>query len=110
MSDVKAGARLTWCRVADADALTDGAVKKVAAGDKTIALTRVDGKYGALDNACPHMGGPLGEGTIEYGVLVCPWHGREYNPLTGECASHAEHVATFPVEVREDGIYVGIES
>lgn len=109
MSDTDASTDLNWCRVADADELTDGSVKKVTAGDKTIALTRVDGKYGALDNTCPHMGGPLGEGTIEYGVLVCPWHGREYNPLTGECESHAEAVASFPVEVRDDGIYVGIE-
>ena len=44
------------------------------------------GRYGALDNHCPHQGGPLGEGTIENGLLRCPWHGFDYCPLTGAVA------------------------
>ena len=37
----------------------------------------------ALENRCPHQGGPLGEGSIENGWLRCPWHGYDYDPLTG---------------------------
>jgi hypothetical protein len=36
---------------------------------------------GALENRCPHQGGPLGEGSIENGWLRCPWHGYDYDPL-----------------------------
>lgn len=100
----KAG--INWYRVADVDELAEGTVKKVIAGERTIALTHFEGKYGALDSTCPHMGGPLAEGTIDFGMLICPWHGREYHPLTGECETHGDAVTTFPVEVRDDGIYV----
>ncbi|MGO9898199.1 MAG: Rieske (2Fe-2S) protein [Solirubrobacteraceae bacterium] len=34
-----------------------------------------------MSNRCPHQGGPLGEGSIETGMLRCPWHGHDYCPL-----------------------------
>jgi nitrite reductase/ring-hydroxylating ferredoxin subunit len=96
----------TWHRVADADELPDDGVKMVNVNGKLIALTRFEGRYGALDNTCPHAGGPLGQGCIEFGVLVCPWHGREFHPLTGVGRGHAGRVPTYPVEERDDGVYV----
>jgi nitrite reductase/ring-hydroxylating ferredoxin subunit len=102
--------QLTWHRVADLDELEEGRVRTVVAGPKSIALTHYDGRYGALDNHCPHQGGPLGEGTIENGLLRCPWHGFDYCPLTGAPpGDYADTVLTYPVEVRDDGIYVGLE-
>ncbi len=74
---------LEWHRVADLDELADGRVATVLAGHLGVALTRCGGRYGALDNHCPHQGGPLGEGSIEKGWLRCPWHGYDYDPLTG---------------------------
>ena len=101
---------LTWHRVAGLDELDEGRVRTVVAGPKSIALTHYDGRYGALDNHCPHQGGPLGEGTIENGLLRCPWHGFDYCPLTGAPpGDFADTVVTYPVEVRDDGIYVGVE-
>ena len=55
---------LRWYRIADLDELPEGRVKTVAAGTQSLALTHVDGEYAALDNHCPHQGGPLGEGSI----------------------------------------------
>jgi len=98
---------LIWHRVAAAEELPEGRVKTVSAGRHTFALTHFEGKYAALSNRCPHQGGPLGEGTIEKGMLRCPWHGYDYCPLTGESA-FGDSVATFAVEQREDGIYVGV--
>ena len=101
---------LIWYRVADLDELPEGRVMTAVAGAKTLALTHVDGRYAALDNACPHQGGPLGEGSIENGWLRCPWHGWDFNPCTGKSPGEFEDgVATFPVEIREDGVYVGLE-
>ncbi len=101
---------LSWHRVAGLDELGEGRVRTVVAGPKSIALTHHDGQYGALDNHCPHQGGPLGEGTIENGLLRCPWHGFDYCPLTGAPpGDFADTVATYPIEIRDDGIYVGIE-
>jgi len=70
-------------------------------------MTHHQGKYAALDNKCPHQGGPLGEGSIENGLLRCPWHGWDYDPLTGKAPGFDDGVETYPVEVRDDGIYVG---
>ncbi len=100
---------LVWHKVAALDELDDGRVKTVAAGHKSLVLTRYDGHYGALDNRCPHQGGPLGEGSIEKGWLRCPWHGYDYSPLTGTPPpGFTDGPSCFPVEVRDDGVYVGV--
>ena len=100
---------LVWHKVADLDELPEGRVKTVVAGRKSLALTHHDGAYGALDNHCPHQGGPLGEGSIEKGWLRCPWHGYDYSPLTGTPPpGFADAPACFPVEVRADGVYVAL--
>lgn len=100
---------LVWHRVADADDLDDGRVRTVQAGHRSIALTRVGGRYGALDNRCPHQGGPLGEGSIEKGLLRCPWHGYDYDPLTGSPPPpFTDAPPCFAVEVRDGGVYVGL--
>ncbi len=102
--------KLRWYRVAAADELPEGRVKTVVAGHKSLALTHYEGKLNALDNACPHQGGPLGEGSIENGWLRCPWHGWDFHPCSGDSpGGHDDGVATFPVEVRDDGVYVGLE-
>jgi len=101
------GEALTWHRVAGPGELPDGRVKTVSAGHHTFALVHFEGQFAALSNRCPHQGGPLGEGTIEKGMLRCPWHGYDYCPLTGE-SPFGDSVATFPVEQRGDGIYVGV--
>ena len=62
----------------------------------------------ALDNHCPHQGGPLGEGSIENGVLRCPWHGWDYHPCSGKVPGYDDGVEPYEVEERDDGIYVGV--
>jgi pyruvate oxidase len=102
---------VVWHKVAEVDELEDGRVKTVLAGHKALALTRVGVSYGAIDNHCPHQGGPLGEGSIEKGWLRCPWHGYDYDPLTGTPPpGFADAPACFPLEVRDDGIYVAVEA
>ncbi len=79
----KPAEQLSWHRVASLDELPEGRVKTVSldegAKEKSICLTHHKGQYAALDNHCPHQGGPLGEGSIEKGWLRCPWHGWDGN-------------------------------
>jgi nitrite reductase/ring-hydroxylating ferredoxin subunit len=80
--------QLDWYRVADVDELPPGRVKTVTAGTVSLALTNIDGNFTAMNYACPHQGGPLGEGSIEIGTdgqcwLRCPWHGWDFDPQTG---------------------------
>ena len=109
--------QLDWYRVADVDELPAGRVKTVTAGVHTMALTHIDGEFTAMDNRCPHQGGPLGEGSVEIGKdgqcwLRCPWHGWDFDPKTGRPpGGHEDSGQTlYPTEVREDGIYVGLEA
>ncbi len=99
---------IEWYKALSHGELPEGRVTAVNCGDTTVAITHHEGEYAALDNNCPHQGGPLGEGSIETGWLRCPWHGWDFDPLTGETPGpHDDCVETFPVEEREDGIYVG---
>jgi thiamine pyrophosphate-dependent acetolactate synthase large subunit-like protein/nitrite reductase/ring-hydroxylating ferredoxin subunit len=85
----------------------EGRVMTATVEGRSIALTRCGGRVGALDNHCPHQGGPLGEGSIEGGLLRCPWHGYDYDPLTGKPpAGFSDAVPAFPVDERGDGTYV----
>ncbi len=99
---------LTWLKVLELDELEEGRVTSVTCDHKTLCLTRYKDQYGALDNKCPHQGGPLGEGSIENGLLRCPWHGWDYDPISGKAPGYDDGVETFPVESRKDGIYVGL--
>ncbi len=100
--------KLAWEKVLDLEELPDGRVKPVTCHHRTVCMSRFEGKYAALDNACPHQGGPLGEGSIEDGWLRCPWHGWDFHPLTGNSpGGHDDGVDTFEVDVRDDGVYVG---
>lgn len=106
MTDLSA---LVWHRVASLTDLGEGRVMTVQADHTSIALTRFDGRVGALHNKCPHQGGPLGEGSIEKGWLRCPWHGYDYDPITGTPPpGFADKPASFAVDVRGDEIYVGL--
>src|SRR5215467_13233785 len=101
--------RTTWHKVAERDDLPPGRVRTVVAGRRSLVLTRVGDDFGALDNRCPHQGGPLGEGSIEKGWLRCPWHGYDYDPLTGQPPEgFTDAPASYPVQERDDGVWVQV--
>ncbi len=108
--------KLHWHKVATLNELPEGRVKTVTAGTKSMALTHINGNYTAMDNHCPHQGGPLGEGSIEIGKdgkcwLRCPWHGWDFDPQTGRPPGGHEDSGQklYSVESRDDGIYLGLE-
>jgi thiamine pyrophosphate-dependent acetolactate synthase large subunit-like protein/nitrite reductase/ring-hydroxylating ferredoxin subunit len=93
-------------KILDPGELPEGRVTTVTIGHHTLAVTNHEGSFGCLDNKCPHQGGPLGEGSIEGGHLRCPWHGYDYDPITGEPPPpFGDAPACYEVEVRDDGVY-----
>lgn len=107
--DRESGERLAWHRVLASDQLPEGRVRTGTAGTRAVALTHFEGHYAALDNRCPHQGGPLGEGTIERGLLRCPWHGYDYHPTSGQPPpGFTDCVRSYPVEVHEGDIWVAV--
>lgn len=102
---------LIWHKVLDnKDDLPEGRVMTVTAGHKGICLTHFEGNYAALDNRCPHQGGPLGEGSIENGMLRCPWHGWDYHPCTGNSpGGFDDGVDAYEIKEKDGAIFVGLE-
>jgi nitrite reductase/ring-hydroxylating ferredoxin subunit/uncharacterized membrane protein len=67
-----------FTHAADSAALADNAMIRGHAGDADVLLARQHGRVCALVHSCAHMGGPLSEGTLKDGSVVCPWHGSEF--------------------------------
>ena len=77
------------------------------AGKIGIALCNVGGTVYALDNCCPHAGGPLGEGVLDGECVECPWHGWRYNVKTGERPENPEiKVNRYEVQIEGDTIKI----
>ena len=98
-----------FVKVADLDELAEGKPRAVRVEGQSIALFKHNGSIYATDNQCPHMGYPLTRGRVRGGVLTCDWHGWSYDMGGGGCfTGGCDDLATFPVEVREDEIYIDI--
>lgn len=107
---------LNWIGVGRVDDLPEGRVKTVTAGTVSICLSHFQGQWAAMDNHCPHQRGPLGEGSIEEGIegkcwIRCPWHGWDFDPLTGKPPGGHEDSGQkiFPLDIRDGEIFVGLE-
>jgi nitrite reductase (NADH) small subunit len=94
-------------KVAEAGEVSEGQGRVVEAEGRTLALFNVEGHLYALDNACAHRGGPLGEGDLEGRLVVCPWHAWRWDVTTGSNANNpAVKIACYPVRAESDGVYV----
>lgn len=97
-----------WVKLcARAELPVEGKAKEFAAGGKTLCVAVRGGRPMALDNVCPHRGGPLADGTIEGGKIVCPWHQWEFDLATGAATHTRERKATvYAVRVEGDEVLV----
>ena len=99
----------SWYRVGPKDMLALNRLTTVQAGHKTLCISKTEKGYGAICNKCSHQGGPLGDGYIENGYIMCPWHAYEFDPIDGKPpGGYDDGVEAFEVEEREDGIYVKV--
>lgn len=75
---------------------------------REIVLVRYDGELRALENRCPHTGGPLALGRCADGAISCPWHGARFDLKTGDCLSgpSPRGVQTLEVRVADGRIFV----
>lgn len=86
-------------------------IKKVKAGSKSICLVGFEGKLYATSAKCPHAGADMSEGLCVRKMIVCPYHRYTYNLETGKGGEgQNDFIETYPVEVRVDGVFVGVAS
>ncbi|MFO1519024.1 MAG: Rieske 2Fe-2S domain-containing protein [bacterium] len=76
---------------------------------KSIALFNVAGDYYAINNLCPHRGGPLGEGELDGCLVTCPWHAWQFDVKAGCNADNPEEkIVKYNVKVEGDDVLVEI--
>jgi len=87
----------------------EGEAKEFETAGKTICVARVNGAWTAIDNVCLPMGGPLGQGSIEGGKIVCPWHGWEYDPQTGSLEGDPKtKLDVYPIKIENGDVLVDV--
>src|SRR6266851_5605208 len=68
-------------------------------------LVELDGKYFAIDDVCPHMGGSLSEGAVQQGIVTCPWHGWRFRLADGAWAdSPRVKIGAYPVHEADGSV------
>jgi len=94
--------------IAKLNELSEGKITPVhlEKGDIIILIKRGQEVY-ALDALCPHMGGPLDEGTLEGACLTCPWHGWQFDVKTGQSiTSPGDDLKKYPLKIEGNNIYL----
>jgi nitrite reductase/ring-hydroxylating ferredoxin subunit len=96
-------------KIATTDEVPPGHGKALWAGGRLIALFNVNGTFYAIDNECPHSGGPLGEGSLKGNVVSCPWHLWQYDVTSGACLSNPfAHVRSYPLRISAGEVWLTI--
>jgi 3-phenylpropionate/trans-cinnamate dioxygenase ferredoxin subunit len=123
MADAAAATR-TW-PVARVDEIPPGGRKIVGVAGYSIGVFNVNGVFVAVLNVCPHELGPVCLGRVdgttlpsapgeyrwgrEGEILACPWHGWEFDLLTGQALTDRRRLRLFPTTVENGTVYVALE-
>ena len=98
-----------WRKLAKLSEIQEGQSIVVDVDTKPIALFKVQGAVYALDNTCPHRGGPLGEGSLDGSEVTCPWHAWTFDVKTGECqSSPGFKQPTYQVKIEGDDVTIDV--
>ena len=96
-------------RVTSLSELQTAVCQTVSLNGHILALWYVGGQVYAIDNRCPHMGFPLDRGSVKDGILTCHWHHARFDLERGGTFDQwADDVRAFPVEIRDDDVWVDL--
>ena len=121
MPEIVPRTRRSW-RVADAGDIPPGARKIVEVDGRSIGVFNVNGTLVAVLNVCPHELAPVCRGLVrgttlpsapgefrwgrEGEILTCPWHGWEFDLLTGAALADKRRLRRYPVTVEDGAIFI----
>ncbi len=98
-----------FVKVAKKSELPDvDSAQEFTVADRILCIANVNGEYCALDNVCPHQGGPLGMGSVEGSKIVCPWHGWQIEARTGATESGEPAVPVHQLRIEGDDVLVAL--
>jgi multimeric flavodoxin WrbA/nitrite reductase/ring-hydroxylating ferredoxin subunit len=99
-----------WHDVGAAAELARTPLQQIQVHGTRMALSCVDGVFGAIHGSCNHAGGPLGQGTLEGDFVVCPWHQWRFHRSEGhgERGFEQDVVPAYRVRVRGGRVQVSV--
>jgi nitrite reductase (NADH) small subunit len=119
---------MTYVKVGRIDSFSEEGRLVAEIAGREVAVFLLDGELVAYENRCPHIGGPVGSGQLvrrviareepdgaiaeEFStqrVLVCPWHGYEFDLTTGTCPGDPRvRLTSYEVKLESEDVYVGV--
>jgi nitrite reductase/ring-hydroxylating ferredoxin subunit len=90
--------------------LPPGTMRVVEIEGRDVVVVNDDGQLYAIDNRCPHLGGPLGKGRLEGRELTCPWHGWRWDVKSGRVLwpDVGWRATSYPVKVDDGRVMVRV--
>jgi nitrite reductase (NADH) small subunit len=106
---IRADGASTLVTVGPLDGLPPGAARAVEANGRRIAVFNLNGEIVAVDGRCLHRGGPLEDGYVTNGIVMCPWHWWRYDLRTGcRLDDPSVQLARYPVSVVDGSVRVEV--
>lgn len=104
---------LQWIKISvlpeQTEKINDFSIRSIEVNNRKICLVKLPDGFFAVDDKCPHAGGRLSFGKCDDdGNIICPVHRYKFNAKTGK-GLQGDFVNTYPVEIRDDGIYIGMK-
>jgi|SRR5579872_6572374 len=97
----------SYARVASVADVPRGEARAFTVGSRDVAVFNIDGVFYALENACPHQGGPIADGFLEGPLVTCPWHAWCFDVRTGTMTlGEFARIARFAVHTEHDDLFV----
>jgi nitrite reductase (NADH) small subunit len=98
-----------FVKMATLGEILPGRAKEVEHDGRIYALFNCGGTIRVIDGICPHQGGPLAEGVVEGTVVTCPWHGWQFDLVTGTMPSGSRiKQAVFEVKIEGQDVLVAV--
>lgn len=106
----RGGSSLEYVHLPGAAKIPPGRARAYPVGRYEIAVFNVNGELFALDNTCPHQGGPISEGWMEGPLVTCPWHAWCFDVRTGKMTlGDFASIDRFAIRREGDAVYVSTE-
>ena len=100
---------MKWINIAKTSEIEPGQNIVVKCDGEDIAIFNAGEAFYAVNNACPHQGGPLNDGILKGEVVTCPWHGWQYDLKSG-CPITTPNLRTYPLRLDGDTLQIAITS
>jgi nitrite reductase/ring-hydroxylating ferredoxin subunit len=79
----------------------------VEAAGRYVAIFKVGDQFHALDNRCLHQGASLGDGFLDGACITCPWHGWQFDVISGTCRNNPKlKLRTFPIHLEGEDLWI----